>query len=76
MPGMSLHTGISAGASYNPMTPPAAISPTARSTISQAAYGVNGTGAGTGPKTAALGTVLIGYASIAGLIYLWWSLPR
>lgn len=76
MPGMSLQTGLTARGAYSPMTPPAAMSPTSRPTIAQAAYGVNGTGGSGGPRTAAFGTVIVGYASIAALVYLWWSLPR
>lgn len=76
MAGMSLRTGISAGGSYSPMTPASAVPPTSRNTIAQAAYGVSGTGLGTGPRTAGFGSAAIGMASIAALVFIWWSLPR
>lgn len=76
MAGLSLSTGIRAGANYSPMTPAAATPPTARNTIAQAAYGINGSGANYGPRTAGYGSVGVGLVSIGLLIFIWWSLPR
>lgn len=76
MSGMSLRTGISVGGNYSPLTPASANPSTANATIGQAAYGINGSGVGLGPRTAAYGGVGMGVASIALLVYLWWSLPR
>lgn len=76
MAGLSLQTGVRAGASYTPLTPAAAKSSTAPSNIGQAAYGISGSGAGNGPRTASYGSMAVGYIAIAALVYLWWSLPR
>lgn len=83
MSGLTLRTGVSAGissgsGSYTPLTPASASPPTATSgTIAQAAYGISGGGGSDiGPRTAAVGSVAIGIASLALLVYLWWSLPR
>lgn len=77
MPGLSLSTGLHAGAggSYTPMTPASSLPSTA--TISQKAYGISGTGLPTsGGTVPGYGSVGIGALALAGLIYLWWSLPR
>lgn len=78
MAGMSLRTGMSAGASYTPLTPASAQPSTSGSmSISQKAYGIQGAGVGdSGPATAGYGSVGVGVAAIAALVYLWWSLPR
>lgn len=80
MPGMSLNTGLKFGASsggYTPLTPASTTAPSARPTIAQQAYGVAGAGvSGVGPKTAAMGSVGLGMLAVAGLVFLWWSLPR
>lgn len=77
--GLSLRTGVSGNVTgnYSPMTPAAAQSSTANSTISQKAYGINGTGAGNGGSpVAGFGSMGVGGLALAALIYLWWSLPR
>ena len=78
MSGLSLRTGLSAGASYTPMTPASAQPSTSGSmTIAQKAYGIQGSGvADSGPATAGFGSVTVGIVAIAALVYLWWSLPR
>jgi hypothetical protein len=76
MAGMSLRTGISAGGSYSPMTPASATPPSSRSTIAQAAYGISGSGLGSGPRTAGFGSTAVGMVAIASLVFIWWSLPR
>ena len=74
--GLSLRTGISAGGSYTPMTPAAANTSTAR-TIAQSAYGVSGTGVSNNSgDIPGYGSVGVGALALAGLIFLWWSLPR
>ena len=79
MAGMYLRTGATVG--YAPFTPPAANTTTAGgmgapSTISQAAYGINGSGASTVDPTAGYGAVGVGVAAVAILVFMWWSLPR
>ena len=77
MPGMSLKTGLHVGGSYTPLTPASTTPASTGATLSQQAFGINGTGAAPhGPKTAALGTVAIGIASVAALCFIWYSLPR
>lgn len=77
MSGLSLRTGFSAGGSYTPMTPASAVPSTAHATIAQRAYGISGSG-GTdgGDAFPAIGSVGVGVIALAGLVYLWWSLPR
>jgi hypothetical protein len=80
MAGLSLSTGLSGHAqgnigSYTPMTPAAAQS-TAGQRIAQKAYGITGTGVSTGASVAGYGSVGVGVAALAALVYLWWSLPR
>lgn len=77
MAGLNLSTGVSArgSGSYTPMTPAAAQSPTA-GTIGQKAYGISGTGTGSGTAVAGIGSTAVGVLALIGLIYLWWSLPR
>lgn len=80
MAGMSLRTGMSGGATlgtYTPMTPASANPPSGSgSTIGQQAYGVQGTGRQANYPMASVGSVGVGIAAIAALVYLWWSLPR
>jgi hypothetical protein len=74
--GLSLRTGVSG--TYSPMTPASASPSTSNSTIAQKAYGITGTGAPTdgGSPIAGYGSMAVGIAALAGLIYLWYSLPR
>lgn len=80
MPGLSLRSGVSA--SYAPMTPAAANTMTAGGvvggpqSISQMAYGINGSGASKVDSVPAYGAVAAGVAATAFLVFLWWSLPR
>jgi hypothetical protein len=83
MSGLSLRTGISAGGaftpsgSYTPMSPASATAPTSgRLSIAQQAYGINGTGAADVSPLPGVGSVVVGVLALAGLVYLWWSLPR
>ena len=83
MPGLMLRTGVNAGfgggsGTYTPMTPASASSSTANAgSISQAAYGISGTGGTTiGRTLPAYGSISVGLVCIAALGYLWWSLPR
>lgn len=76
MAGMNLRTGFTVGGSYTPLMPASATPPTSRNTIAQAAYGVDTTGMGSGPRTAGFGSVTVGMVSMALLVFLWWSLPR
>ncbi len=81
MSGLALRTGVSASVShgtYTPITPAAADSPTARTgTIAQKAYGITGSGGAVGvTPLPAYGSVGVGAACLAALVYLWWSLPR
>lgn len=74
MSGLNLRMG--AGVSYAPLTPASASPSTATSTISQAAYGINGSGMSNGSQVAGMGSVIVGAIALAALIYMWWSLPR
>ena len=81
MSGLMLRTGVSASlgsGTYTPMTPAAANPSTAMTgTIAQKAFGLSGSGASVGMNgRPAYGSVGIGAAAMAALIYLWWSLPR
>ena len=77
MPGLSLRAGAFGGQGGQGMLPvQAGVSPGAP-TISQQAFGVySQQSQGVGPKTAGFGTVALGLAGAAVLIYLWYSLPR
>jgi len=82
MSGMSLRTGVTLGASFNPSMPVAAKAPSAptqggngRRSIAQRAYGVGG-GTYAGKSSTAIGSVGVGIAALAALIFIWWSLPR
>lgn len=80
MSGMSLRTGVSIGASFNPSLPVAAKSPSAPNgnshrTMAQRAYGISG-GKFVGKPHAAAGAVGFGIFSLAALVFIWWSLPR
>jgi len=77
MSGLFLRTGMSVGGSYTPMTPAAAQPSTSGAqTIGQLAYGINGTGDNSQRSIAGYGSVSVGILALAGLIYLWWTLPR
>lgn len=77
MSGLSLRTGMSAGASYTPMTPASATAASASgSSIGQMAYGISGSGDASNRAVAGYGSVTVGVVAIAALIYFWWSLPR
>lgn len=76
MAGLQLNVGGRASASYAPLTPASAATPSGASTISQMAYGVSGTGTDDDRKVAGYGTVGMGLLSFAALAFIWYSLPR
>jgi len=65
------------GAGYAPAATPAAAgaSPQGPTTISQKAFGIVTGGSGAYPA-AHFGLISVGAASIAALLYIYWSLPR
>ena len=80
MAGLQLGSGIQGsvfgggwpGYTGGSAVPTATTVPEGPSTITQAAYGVPGTGTrGKGLSAAAIGT-----AAVAALVFIWWSLPR
>lgn len=82
MAGMNLRSGFSVGGSYQPWTPPAANTMTAGGvvggpqSISQMAYGINGSGSSRIDPIPAYGAVAAGVVATAILAFMWWSLPR
>lgn len=76
MPGLSL--GMSMGAAVPAASlPPSYAQEPASQTISARAYGIASGGMPTGPgHTAAYGSVGVGVAATAFLVWLWWTLPR
>jgi hypothetical protein len=80
---MYLETGLGAsvfdqGYGANGAAVPAAAiaSPQASGlTVGQKAFGITA-GGGSGPRTAAYGTISAGVISLGILIFMWWSLPR
>lgn len=79
MPGLNLRGGASVG--YSPMTPAAATTSTGNgmprsSTVSQMAYGINGTGAQSLESAPAYISVGAGLTAVAILVFIWYSLPR
>lgn len=79
MAGLALRAGFSGGGGYTPMTPAAAGSPTSATgsppSFAQQAFGVQD-GATSGRSVAAYGSVGVGVAALAAMVYIWWSLPR
>lgn len=80
MAGMSLNMGLGGQAlvgGYGGAATPAAAgaSPQGPTTIGQKAFGIV-TGSGSGPRTAGIALVSAGTVALAGLAYIWWSLPR
>lgn len=77
MAGLSLRTGVSAGANYTPMTPAAASIPSSSNgAIGQQAFGITGSGVDTQRNIAGYGSVAVGAAALIAMVYIWWSLPR
>lgn len=79
MAGLLLNAGVRAGsnANYSPLTPASASPASSNSgSIAQQAYGITGSGVDNERKTAGYGSVGVGIAAIAIMVYLWWSLPR
>ena len=79
MAGLLLNAGVRAGsnANYSPLTPASASAPSSNAgSIAQQAYGITGSGADSERKIAGYGSVGVGIAAIAIMVYLWWSLPR
>lgn len=76
MAGLNLSMGAFGGSMSQGAVPVAAgVSPGAP-TIGQKAFGVMSANQSVGPRTAGFGTVALGLAGAAILVYLWWSLPR
>ena len=80
MAGLSLNMGLSGqgafGSGYGPAATPAAAaaSPQGPTTIGQKAFGIVTGSAGGGVGPVAL--LSVGALSLAGLIWIWYSLPR
>jgi hypothetical protein len=75
MPGLSL--GMSMGAAVPAASlPPSYAQEPAAQTISARAYGVTSSGVTTPGHTAAYGSVGVGVAATAFLLWMYWSLPR
>ena len=73
--------GLSLGATAGFAVPAASLPPSyaresAGSTISARAYGIAGASTSAGRPVAATGSVGIGLAATALLVWLWYSLPR
>lgn len=76
MAGLSLGLMGSAGLGGAGAIPRSAgVSPGAP-TISQKAFGITSAQGSPGPRTAGFGTVALGIAGAAVLVWLWYSLPR
>jgi hypothetical protein len=77
MAGLQLRAGTFGGPMRQGAVPHAAGVSAGAPTISQKAFGVTSQQSpGAGPSTAGFGTVALGLAGVAILVYLWWSLPR
>lgn len=75
MPGLNL--GVSTGYVPAATLPPSYSQEPGGGTISSRAYGIAGASSGsTGANTAAYGSVGVGVAATALLVWLWYSLPR
>lgn len=73
--------GLQLGGSMGFNVPAAALPPSyaqepGGGSISTRAYGIAGASAGSAPSTAAYGSVGVGIAATALLVWLWYSLPR
>lgn len=80
MPGLNLRGNASVGGGYSPWTPAVNNTSTAGGvtggTISQMAYGINGTGGAQISPIPAYGAIGAGVAAVAILAFIWYSLPR
>jgi len=77
MAGLSLGAAGYAAGGYAPAAVPAqAGNPAGPSTIGMKAFGIGTSQTDVGPRTAGLGTVALGLAGAAILVFLWKSLPR
>ena len=74
MAGLSL--GVYGGGMSQGAVPAAAGAAPGVPTISQKAFGIYSQQTRTGPRTAGYGTVALGVAGAAILVWLWYSLPR
>lgn len=73
MSGLSLSVG--GRGSYQGAALPSAASQAGSATVTRAAFGV-GVGGAAGPKTAGLGTTMVGAIAAVLLLFVWHSLPR
>lgn len=76
MAGLNLGMGTFGGAMPQGALPAAASVSPGAPTIAQRAFGIQSANQSVGPRTAGFGTVALGIAGAAILVYLWWSLPR
>jgi hypothetical protein len=74
-PGLSLGVG-GYGVGYASAATPVAANQPDGTTINQKAFGIGTSQTAAGPKTAGFGTVGLGLAGAAVLVWLWWTLPR
>jgi hypothetical protein len=81
MAGLQLDMGLGSsvfGAGYAPAATPAAAgaSPQGPTTIGQKAFGITTGGGGGMYSCAHIGLISAGTLSLAGLLFIYWSLPR
>lgn len=76
MPGLYLNGSANTSATYTPMMPASASSPSAAN-VGEAAFGVGSISPGGGSSTSAgMGSVSVGAIALALMVFVWYSLPR
>ena len=77
MSGLSLNMGLQGAGGYGSAATPAAAgtSPQGPTTIGAKAFGITTAGAG-GGTVGPIALMSVGFLSLVGLVYIWWSLPR
>lgn len=77
---MQLHTGLGGGFALAAWPgangTSAGASPQGPATAAQAGFGVSAGAGGGGLDGKTFGVLSVGTLALAGLIYLWWALPR